>query len=272
VSNIALTYPTSIIPKSFYKRIINFDALYKRNYFIVIVRRSDKSVEETFYEDFDTLKGGLFTKSQVSGFSMNLLGQEYKIPYLKFRQKGKAIELWNGEVSIDIMEFENDIDEIKSDFCPIFYKFKELHNLSIPYGRTKDKSFDKVIKSFGIAREIHNNKYQLNAFTKINHQPNMLNYWHVEFDFYDGVNGILGDKITATGSKWQQDIANDILDHVITGCAFREINEKIIPLLPVNSYHKFDLSPNVLITWIKCQLEYIGWNFYNFFKPKDYKY
>jgi len=178
-------YPKRILPKLQYAQRINVDGLKAANPVSMLVRRLD-CVGNPFHciGGRKLLNEGVID-NDVLDWSTNLLGGEYKIEDIRWRQKGERNTEWN-EGDVDINEYGN-CYEYLDDANPIYIPVGKLHQISIPYKRkfgskadaykyaiTTQDLDEEVAEQFLLAEDI-----ECHATIKVEHKPTVLNYWHM---------------------------------------------------------------------------------------------
>ena len=213
-----LNYPSRILPKTFFKNLIDIDFLFgsQRVYFL---RSSDKPQDLTFNNlgDTFTLKEDNINYSEIPNLSVNLIGGRFKIRHAKFKLdiNSEACKHWDGKSSVFLSEHLNNYS-VSSTFCPVFIDPKYIHDLNIPYDRPQDKHVDNLLKALEIDIKPDNKKYHFKGRLKFVSVPTNLNYWHVELRIYDFNN----EPINYRSSNWTKELCRQILSDVICVNAF----------------------------------------------------
>jgi len=225
-------YPLSILPKKSYRHIIDIDNLLTEGDFF-LVRRSDKSVNETFNE-LNILREDAILVKDVPGMSLNLLGGEFKSEHIMYSPKDNGSKRWKGERVYFFIDFKKSY-VILSNPVHIYFPVKKLHGKTFPYYRGKDDHTKKIISALNLKPE-QNGKYKFTGSSRITHDPTNLNYWHIELELKDDN----GDRIKNASSAWITSAAQEALGHFITGSA-----KNTIPVIePIKT--KFYLQEQVL--------------------------
>ena len=223
-------YPNSILPKLRYRRYINIDELIEKQQ-MVILRRSDKPVAETF-NDLGILREDALVAKDLPGFSMNLLGANFKTPFIKYVPiiNTKATERWNGIDKIYLADYIN-LYKIKEVWSPIFFKGSDMHNLEIPYTKSEDKSILKVLKKLHLKYEVSDSTINSSGKAIIKHVPTNLNYWHLELH----LTNFNGDIIKKVSNQFDKDISGYLISHVLSVKGSQELNVAI-DIIPKSFY------------------------------------
>ncbi len=202
------SYPTCVIPYFHYKYKIDINHLICEDN-CVIVRRSDKSEEESF-NDLDILREDIISESDVPNLSMNLYGGKFNNTHLKFRCVRPATDLWNGE-KIKISKYRT-FYLLLDTYSPIYFLIKDLHNKEFPYYKTDDKETKKLLTALNLSTLSENGKVKLNGKSFVEHTPTKLNYWHVELQIKD----VQDSEIKHAKSAWQKSAAEYAYKDIIT--------------------------------------------------------
>jgi hypothetical protein len=219
-----LKYPLSILPKKHYVRQININKLYEEIP-LIVVRRSEKTQEKLFNK-FGILREDAFSETDIPNMSINLLGGKFKSDYIRFNPTKEATKTWDGQEQIFYSKY-HPLVQILSEVIPIFFDVINLHNLTFPYQRNKDKDVNKLIEKLALKPVEIEGKYQFQGKSVISHEPTQLNYWHVEFQIKD----IEDNLISNTKSAWKKNAAEMALKNVICVSASMTCNKVVdIPL------------------------------------------
>lgn len=181
------TYPKEIIPSSNYVQDFAIDSLVALGHNYCIVRRSNKSADDTF-DDFGQVREDAILESlrRVHGNSMNLLGY-FKTKYICYNQPNEAGKNWVKATDTNLWEtYRSHLSFIRKS-TPIFYNLKDLHRKPIPYKRplSTDKEFKKFIENLPIKAKVEGGVAFCDGISHIVHVPTRLNYWHIEFQIQD---------------------------------------------------------------------------------------
>ncbi len=185
-----IKYP-KILPKSKFK-YIDIDSLNNANDDIVIVRRSlVPSLEGTFTQTGTVKAEAIYGRlDDLKSLSMNLLGGEFDVDDIKWRQYDFASSEWNYEKTIFYHQVHDSIS-LHEGKIPILYYLKNLQEFKFPFRRNfnpkeNQKQIPQKLDPTAVflepdsIEEKKEYKYGYQGFTKINHKPSCGNFWHVE--------------------------------------------------------------------------------------------
>lgn len=186
-------YPIRILPKIQYVKRINIGDLYTYCKEALLIRRLDCEDNPFHYIGGRKLLNEGIINDDVLDWSTSLLGGEFKIEDICWRQIGKGITEWNDE-EINICDYNESYELTKSTYC-IFIPLCCLHNQIIPYKRKfgsrkdleqyteKTKEFDQEV----ITQWNSEDELKCHASITVEHKPIVLNYWHmtIEITPYD---------------------------------------------------------------------------------------
>lgn len=181
-----LDFPTSILPRIFFKNCIDFDALF-RHQKVILLRRSEYNYDETF-NSLGMLREDAIDLNRIPNMSLNLLGTYFKPEYSKFRITKKAAEKWINIEPVFLSEYVEFIN-LWPDSCNIFIDANNIHDQTIPYAIPKSNKgihaeIEKYFKKVPILNQTEDG-YDVTSRTKVIHDPVKLNYWHVEYSIED---------------------------------------------------------------------------------------
>ncbi len=158
----------------------------------------------------------------VFNYSMNLLGAGFNVDeHLALRQVGNGKKRWRGKAEelLSEEEIEESYEVVEESF-PIYYKVEAIDGLDIPYKRSFAKQSDfknvndrlielgkqSAVKVWDPGKK----EAQMVACTAVNHDPSLMNYWHVTLDAYTADNP---DKpLDKSKSAWVNEIKGYIFD------------------------------------------------------------
>lgn len=202
----------TIAPKAFFLQNMDIDAMLSEDIPLVTVRRSKYPFEEI--EDIDGSKhlSEDCVDEDVFNYSMNLLGGMFEPSlHLNIRPIGDGWQKWDGKTILS----EQKVKELSAEEYgyPIYYKVEDFHNKTFPYKKTvvKEKAYetekDRLVK-LGLSTAIgiwnkDNPEVDFMGKTLVNHEPSMLNYWHVTLDVYEPGTTV---PIRKCKSAWQKQI------------------------------------------------------------------
>lgn len=181
-------YPIRILPKKQYVNRINIGHLYTQCQESLLVRRLDCEGTPFHYIGNQKLLNEGVISDDVLDWSINLLGGEFKIEDICWRQTGKGITEWN-DGDVNICDYDGSYELTKSTNC-VFISLCCLHNQIIPYRRkfgsrkdleqytVKTSEFNKdVMVQWNTEDEL-----ECHATIIVEHKPTMLNYWHMTIE------------------------------------------------------------------------------------------
>jgi len=227
-------YPNSILPKNYYRRIIEIDKILKTQELITI-RRSKKKENEIF-NDCGILRDDVIIDKDIPGLSMNLLGSKYKINYIKYvpKIKTKATEEWNGIEAVYISEFFK-CYSVLDEYSAIFFNVSDLHNVNIPYNKKKDDSVIQILRKLSLKYEIsENGQIKSEGKALVEHVPIYLNYWHLELKLLD----FNGNQISKASNQFNK--------HIVSFMLLQYLKVKAVsnPRIVIPSISKIDYKKN----------------------------
>lgn len=206
-----LKFPQSIIPKRYYVSKMDIDKLIEENQ-LYLLRRSDLPFDDTF-NTLGFLRESALEPRQVPFLSLNLLGAFFETKHANLRIIKNGANKWIDNSPIFITEHLSDF-EVLDDFCLIYIDANKIHKNKIPYSQPRSPELNKEISDFFThctMPEIKDKSYILEGMTKLQHDPIILNYWHMELN-------VLNYKETAikySGSKSILGFCNAILTDII---------------------------------------------------------
>ena len=204
-----LNYPLFILPKGFYITRMNIDSLISGISSITIVRRSNKSKQETFNK-FGMVRDDAILDNEIPGMSMNLLGGMFQSDFIYLNPTKDASKKWDGSEIVLYSKYRKLVQKIPVT-TPIFFEVKKLHNITFPYNRIIDKDTRKLVNSLDIKPIEDSGHFKFLGRSVIIHEPTRLNYWHVEFQILD----IMNQQVTNTSSNWKKTVAKIALSDII---------------------------------------------------------
>jgi hypothetical protein len=192
-------YPCSLLPQEEYKERLAMDKLIERNPGSLLLRQVEGEKDDYVDEDENGNKcwsTRVISSGSVMNLSMNLLGAGFNIKCLPYRAKSeRALQSWKK----GLQPFLPDLpDYVKLHPCFfILFQAKDLHNTFYPFPYTfqKESEFEGMKR---LQRNLVTDKDKLDklfqqTFSKnssstlyvkrvLNHDPIMINYWHVVLD------------------------------------------------------------------------------------------
>lgn len=176
-------YPIRILPNKKYVRRININSLYSLCKEALLIRRLDCE-ENPFHSigNYKILNEGVIN-DDVLEWSTNLLGGEFKIEDICWRQIREGINEWNDDDNdVDICNYIGCYEQITSKYF-VYISLCRFHNVTIPYKRKfgSEKDLKQYIDKTGETNQTYNaiEGNECHAVITIEHKPTMLNYWHM---------------------------------------------------------------------------------------------
>ena len=145
------------------------------------------------------LKDAVFGDENLLEMSVNLLGGSFKLCHMPFNPSRQYVESdWCGKDVFDFSQSE-DYYSIEDSFGVIYFGVSQVNIFTFPYPKAVDKKDYQPLKSVGeetkqkegIDKELvgvfgglNNGMTEMQAWLRVNHHPNILNYWHMQIDVY----------------------------------------------------------------------------------------
>lgn len=223
-------YPSSILPKTNFKGSIDFDLLLASNNNIFLVRRSDKSLAETFQilDGAYILRSNSILPDRIPKLSLNLLGGFFNLEHLRFSISHRAPggQKWSENESIKLRNYLNDFTIVDVG-CGIFLHANKIDGSTFPYSYPYDKTTSKIVHEFesrigqGAIKIIDpkdgKSKFcEVSGQVKLKHDPLKLNYWHIEMLTL----AFNEDEVPKKSAKWHEVYFNSVMTHVIKANAY----------------------------------------------------
>lgn len=224
-----LDYPLSILPKKYYIRQMDMNKICTE-IAPIIVRRSEKKQDEVFNK-LGSLLENVFSEKEIPNMSMNLLGGQFKSEHIQFNPTKEATKIWDGQELIFYSKYHSLVQKLTTT-TPIFFDVENIHNITLPYQRSKDKSISKLIDALYPKPMEKEGIYELKGKSLVSHEPTLLNYWHVEFQIKDFEDKLIKD----TKSAWRKNVIETALNII---CENASMNCKDITAIP-SAYFKKD--------------------------------
>lgn len=219
-------FPVSILPKLNYVSLIDIQSLLDKQT-VYIIRRSDKSSEDTFNE-LGKLRDDALQPREIPFLSLNLLGGYFKPEDSKFKILKKGIVRWEGREFISIIDFLHDYEKL-NNYCLIYIEANGVNGQIIPYRQPSYKDLDIEVEKFFKhvdKPKITNGSYEFKAVSNIVHDPVILNYWHMELRLLN----YQDSPIEYKSSAWLKALCNQVISNIISANSFKEIpNYQEIP-------------------------------------------
>lgn len=224
-----LKYPVRILPKTYYKNLIDIDTLIGgQNVFFL--RRSDESHINTFTQLGDTyiLRDDFFGNNEIPNLSINLLGGRYKTKHAKYKLDihSEAALSWDGESAVFLSDHLNNYSIVK-EFSTIYIDSTNIHDVTIPYGVPENPHYRKLLSAFGKDSQVKNGRYHVEGKIKFVPAPTNLNYWHCELKIFDFGNEVIEYKSV----NWVKELCGQIIKDVIIVNSYSSISS----LTPIKS-------------------------------------
>ena len=177
-------YPIRILPRRQYVDRINVNDLCIKCNQSVLLRRLDSEGKPFHIIGGRKLLNEGVISEDVLDWSTNLLGGEFKIEDICWRQKNGGIADWNGG-DVKICDFDECYQHVETPYY-VCIAVNRLHKITIPYKRRFGSRQDLeqyVEKTNDITKEdiaqYIGGELECRATITIEHKPTMLNYWHI---------------------------------------------------------------------------------------------
>lgn len=214
-------YPDCLIPKTCWHAHIETSDLLGLDMDVYVARRiegkQENCIDDEFGADNAFLKADALKNSDIPNMSLSLLGALFETNALRFRQTRQAMDNWNGQNVDTNALIENCVVECDNPWFAVAWNVTDLHNKVVPYKIefTKEKDYNKLLSNINKVAEVISLEfadykqaiYPLQATTKLNHSPALLNYWHFTFDIYP-----MGSEtpIYAAKSGWEKSLTDKV--------------------------------------------------------------
>lgn len=196
-------YPHSILPKRNYIRRLDLNELLENYPFLAVMRRCEdpKPFAVSATGKHEVLKSSIFGNTNLLQMSVNLIGGKYKRKHLRYNPKGNYVRGdWDGDTLQEIPVPKSLYDK-KKTYGVIYYRISEVNKFTFPYTKVIKAEDYKNYKSraeeiqrkhdlkvdseiVGALGNPPNNGTVVRARIMANHHPNIMNYWHCQFDTY----------------------------------------------------------------------------------------
>lgn len=229
-------YPVSLLPEIKYISKIDFILLLASNRNIYLIRRSDKSFEQTFalLGDQYVLKSNAIEQNRLSRLSLNLLGSYFKEEHLKYSVHHRTAggQKWISPEKVKIKKYLNDINQVEVG-CPIYLHANNIDGTQIPYLYPYNKETLKNVRDFQkkvigkILEPVQdpitgNSNFELSGMIRIHHDPLILNYWHVEMLTHSYNNTEIKSE---SKHSWKDDFFRSVMNNVIKVNAYASVED-----------------------------------------------
>ena len=226
----AKPYPRCVAPHRGYRYRLPMRLLLRDFPELTVVRRCDDPTPFAYSGtgNIKKLKDDVFKDENLLEMSVNLLGGSFKLCHLAFSGSLDVTkDEWNGTEEFDFSRTDKYYSEKTDSFGAIFFGVAQANVFTFPYPKGVDKKDYVVLKETGkqtqqkesIEQELvgalggyGNNMTQMTAWLRVNHHPNVLNYWHMQFDVY-GV-GHDGCFKYTDGSKEAKHVRQKLREHI----------------------------------------------------------
>ncbi|WP_289300746.1 hypothetical protein [Xylanibacter muris] len=153
-----------------------------------MVRRLDFDGNPFHYIGGRKLLNEGVVSDDVLDWSTNLLGGEFKIEDILWKQKGDGIIEWNEE-DVDICDYDECYEQM-AQANSVFITVNCLHKTIVPYRRkfgSKGDLEQYAEKTHDIDKEIIEQYHagyepECHATVTVEHKPTKLNYWHMTIE------------------------------------------------------------------------------------------
>lgn len=218
----AKLYPSSLIPKSCWLHRIDVNKLVGVDVDAYVARRiegeKDECIDTELGPENAFLNAKALGNSDVPNMSLSLLGTLFKTGDLRFRQTGDAMKDWDGKRVESKPLIEGFVHECEKEWFAVAWDVKGLHEQLVPYKKefSREKDYNKFIQEINRVTEVIKMEFSeykdsvapLEATTRLQHSPTLLNYWHFVFDIYPmGSDTPLRD----IKPKWAENLAEKTL-------------------------------------------------------------
>lgn len=229
-------YPVSILPKLNYVSLIDIQSLLD-NQTVYIIRRSDKSEEDTFNE-LGQLRDDVLLPKDIPFLSLNILGGSFRPEHSKFRLLKNGRLRWSGGTFISILDYLNEYTKL-DEYSLIYINANGVDRQSVPYAQPSNPELKKEVEKFEgfvVKPTIIDGSFEFQGYTRLLHDPVCLNYWHLELNVLD----FKGVAIKPRNSKYIENFCKTVISHIISANSFSTLPE--IKEIPKSVYYKSILS------------------------------
>lgn len=229
-------FPISILPKFNYVSLIDVQTLLK-NQTVFIIRRSDKSSEDTFNE-LGKLRDDALLPKEIPFLSLNILGGLFKPEHSKFRIIKEGGVRWRNKEFISIVNFLNDY-QILENYCLVYIEANGVDSQDFPYSQPSHKDLDREVEKFFQhvdKPKVINGSYSFKGLSKLLHDPVNLNYWHMELNIFN----YQGAPIQYKSNPYIKVLCQQVISNIISANSFQEMPD--FQEIPKTFYKKSFLS------------------------------
>lgn len=177
-------YPIRLLPQAAYtprmnrNRLIDIDPYLQRKSFLAMK-------DCCFDDNPDNVTPAAFGNSGLYRMSVNILGGLFRIGDEIWHQSLCEEDVWNGG-EVDMQRFEDRYEPRKIE-ASVYFKFSSANDIQWTFPKrfgSKDErnEWEEAIVDGLTDKEIFEKEteYQIKAHSECHHNPNMLNYWHME--------------------------------------------------------------------------------------------
>lgn len=198
----ANTYPKEIVPKEGFLKRMTVNNLLQAYPLLVVARRCDD--KQPFALSADGTKKILkddILGSNLLQMSVNLLGASFKHSHLSYSPDLTLVEgEWDGS-TIPKLPLEDTKFKTHLEYGVVYFYVSKVNSFVYPYSKVikedeyrniKEKANDiqrrenlKIDQDIvGAFAGLDNKQTQVHARLKVNHSPNLYNYWHMQMNTY----------------------------------------------------------------------------------------
>ena len=225
-----LQYPKRIIPRNFYKAKIDIQGLLNSQA-LFVTRRLDISFDKAFNKHGNELfmREDDLDKDDIPNMSMNLMGGKFKDKDVLYSPFGEGSKNWIPGTKIYL---DNFLDKYKvlANYTLIYFMVSEIHNITVPYSRPKDRDSEKLAKALANATyppKSLADSFEFNGRALVLHAPTNLNYWHTEYV-------IMGndDRVPKNRSSWREELCKSLINNLLVVNGVNKLDIPITPIAP----------------------------------------
>lgn len=177
-------YPERIMPQEDYHLRMDIDVLNSINPYLQ--RKSDLPLSSCCVDgDLDRVTTAAFGQRGLVNMSVNIFGGLFQVGDERWHQKVSKEDAWKGG-AVDIDTYEGRY-EWQDEKVSVYFSFDKAHNVTWNFPRKfADKNQfskyrDAIIEGLSPVGDFSKDvTYFLSGHSECNHDPNPLNYWHME--------------------------------------------------------------------------------------------
>ena len=239
-------YPTIILPRRYYKEMIDVKELFEDLKDFWVSRRGigDFNKVATQYGGGWKIERDAFG-DKIVGYSMNMEGAFFDgRKHVCLRQTGKGSKDWLNKKVIILLLYLFNYKKVQG--FPIFYKASLFHDVDIPYEKKVQKAEYDKLNTPAHKHKIIEDKFkteglvELKAHTFLKHAPSNLNYWHVQLQTFAANDDT---KELDSQSKWRKAIFDYILGILMNR---KNIHVKIEHPITIPEKYYLDRKPAIV--------------------------